>query len=70
MQGLEKFLQKMPSIKDVRSEGGFVQCGQGGSSDADVRTLWRKKTSDFSKFMMCPHGQGGMAQASYRQNWL
>jgi len=26
-------------------------------SDADVRTLWCKK-SDFSKFMVCPHGQG------------
>jgi len=39
------------SIKDVRNQGG------GGSSDVDVRTFCQK-ASDFSKFMVCPHGQG------------
>jgi len=47
----------------LRMEGGFVQCGyfadKGGFSDADARTFWCKKTLDFSKFMVCPHGQGG-----------
>jgi len=44
--------------------GGFVQCGQAGrgSSHADVRTYWCKKTSDFLKFIMCPHGQGGVVE--------
>jgi len=43
---------------------GFVQCGhfanngKRGSSDADVLTFGRKKTSDLLKFMVCPHGQG------------
>jgi len=37
----------------------FANKGRGGISDADVRTLWCKKTSDFSKFMVCPHGQKG-----------
>jgi len=31
----------------------------GGSLDVDVRTFMVQKTSDFSKFMVCPHGQGG-----------
>jgi len=38
--------------------------GKGSSSDADVRTFWCKKTPDFSKFMMCPHGQGGWVSAN------
>jgi len=46
----------------VRGMAGFVQCGYFSdkevSSDADVRNFWRKKTN-FSKFMVCPHGQGG-----------
>jgi len=30
------------------------------SSDADVRTFWcKKKASNFSRFIMYPHGQGG-----------
>jgi len=46
-------IRKGPSIKDVRSqEGGeFVQCGhfadKGGSSDADIRTFFRKKLRIF-----------------------
>jgi len=50
------------SIKDVRSqrEGVFVQCGQRGSSDAYVRTFWCKKIANFSKFVVCLHGQGGV----------
>jgi len=45
-------------------ERWFVQCRhftdmeRGGSSDADGRTFWCNKTPDFSKFMVCPHGQG------------
>jgi len=47
---------KGPSIKDVRTQGKvwffqfghFVDKGErGGSSDADVRTFWCKKTPDF-----------------------
>jgi len=49
--------------KRLPKSWGFVQCGhfsdKGVSSDADVRTIWCKKTLDFSKFMVCPHGQGG-----------
>jgi len=37
----------------------FYGQGRRGSSDADVRTFWRKILKDFSKFMVCPHGQGG-----------
>jgi len=44
------FLKGLP-IKDVRSQGGFVQCGQFAykedSSDADVRTFWCKKLRIF-----------------------
>jgi len=29
-------------------------------SDADVLIFFAQKTSDFSKFMVCPHGQGGI----------
>jgi len=28
-------------------------------SGADVHTLLVQKPADFSKFMVCPHGQGG-----------
>jgi len=51
------YYNKGPSIKDVRSQGGFVQCGhfadkgEGGSSDADVCIFY----SDFSKFMVYPY---------------
>jgi len=32
----------------------------GSSSDADVlQVLFGAKNSDFSKFMVCPHGKGG-----------
>jgi len=46
---MDLFLHNGPSIKDVLSQRrGFVQCGHfsdkegGGSSDADIRTFWRK----------------------------
>jgi len=42
--------------------------GEGGSSDADVRTFLCKKTSDFSKFIVCPHGKregGGLNQCGH-----
>jgi len=32
---------------------GVVQCGQGGSSDADVRTFWCKKLRIFRN-LWCP----------------
>jgi len=37
----------------------FFRQGEGGSSDADVRTEEEQKTSDFSKFLVCLHGQEG-----------
>jgi len=43
---------------DILRTRGVLQ-GEGGSSDADMRTFWRKKTSDFSKFVVCPYGQRG-----------
>jgi len=58
-------LGSCPSVhKDVRSQGGrgFVQFGHiyrqegGDSSDADIRTFWYKP-SNFSKFIVCPHGK-------------
>jgi len=36
----------------------FADKGRRGSTDADVRTFWRKNFG-FSIFMLCPHGQGG-----------
>jgi len=29
------------------------------SSDADLHTFWCKNLQDFSKSMLCTHGQGG-----------
>jgi len=54
------------SIKSVHSQG-FSSSDifrTRGSSDVEVRTFWCKKTSNFSKFMLCPHGQGegGLSQ--------
>jgi len=52
-------------------ERGFVQCGQGV---LQMRTsiLFGAKTSDFSKFMVCPHGQWGgrrrVSQCGYFTN--
>jgi len=39
--------------------------GEGSSSDVDVRTFWCKKTLDFTKFIVCPHGQGGWTSATF-----
>jgi len=45
--------------------GGFVQCGQGGGFFRYGRPHFlEQKTSEFSKFLVCPHGQeGGWASA-------
>jgi len=32
--------------------------------DADVRNFWRKNFSDFLKFLVCLHEQGGRGKAS------
>jgi len=51
---------KGPSIKDFRSQGVcLVQkfCGQ-GTRQMRTSHFLVQKTSDFSKFMLCPHGQG------------
>jgi len=54
---------KALSIKDARSQGGGgcpvrIFCGQGGGGVLQMRTFacnfWRKKTLDFSKFMVHP----------------
>jgi len=47
------FNNQGPSVKDVRPQGrgGFFRCGR--------PHILMQKTSDFSKFMVCPHGQGG-----------
>jgi len=61
-----------PKIKDVRTQGkeglpsasilrithgeGFFRCGR--------PHFLMQKTSDFSKFMVCPYGQGGRGSAS------
>jgi len=48
---------------------GFVQCGhfadKEDSSDADVHTFGAK-TLNFSKFIVCPHGQSGMGVSQCR----
>jgi len=55
------------TIKYVRSQGRGGGCpmltfsGQGGSSDVDS-AYFGAKTSDFSKFMVCPHGQERLSQ--------
>jgi len=64
-----KFIVVLGSVhKDVRSQERFVQCGpfadkeEGGFSDADVPHFLAQKTPGFSKFRVCPHGQGGLSQ--------
>jgi len=49
----------LPSIKDVRSQwgGGFFRCGR--------PHFLVQKGSDFSKFMVCPHGQEGLSQCGH-----
>jgi len=52
------------SIKDFRSQGFFpvrTFFGQGGSGILQMRTphFLVQKRSNFSKFLVCPHGQGG-----------
>jgi len=53
--------RKGPSIKDVCSQGeGLVQCRHFVSKGFRCGRphFLVQKTSDFSKFMLCPHGQG------------
>jgi len=45
-------------MKDVRSPGGLPSPDKGGSSDADVRTFWCKKTMDFLN-LLCVRTDGG-----------
>jgi len=60
------FRSKGPSIKDVRGQGGF--CPVRTFFGEERRGLLPRtsefldqKTSDFLKFMVCPHGQGGLS---------
>jgi len=66
------------SIKDIRNQGGG---GRLFSADIlrtreilQMRTsiLFGAKTSDFSKFMVCPHGQGmrGLNQCGLRERGI
>jgi len=45
--------------------GRFVKCGQGGSSDADVRTFWCKNAKFFEIYGVSARtrGEGGSASA-------
>jgi len=49
--------------------GRFVQCGHFADkgNSTDVRTYLYIKTSNFSKFILCPHGQrgGGLSQCGH-----
>jgi len=61
---------KGPSIKDVRSQGGRGFCpvrilrtrGEWGFFRRGRLHFLEQKTLDFSKFLVCPHGQGGFSQ--------
>jgi len=63
-------MNKGLSIKDVRSQRGNLSCADilrtrgKRSSVTDIHTFWCKITSQFSKFMVCPHGQGRRGCAS------
>jgi len=61
------YTSKGPSIKDVRSQGerGFVQSGYFADKGEGVIHFLEQKTSDFSKFMVCPCGQGGLSQCGH-----
>jgi len=62
------FSRNGSSIKDVRTQGKerFVQCGNFADKEGFLQMrmshFLAKKTSDFSKFMVCPHGQEGLSQ--------
>jgi len=56
-------------MKDVRSQG-IVQCGYFAAREEGVLPMRTsiflvQKLSGFSKFMMCPHGQGGFSQCGH-----
>jgi len=49
------------SIKDVRNqEGGYLSSADIFLSMGFSKIERPQKTSNFSKFIVCPHGQGGM----------
>jgi len=63
---LWQYSSKGPSIKNVRSQGwrGFVKYGHFSDKEEGVlqmqtSAIFGEKASDFLKFMVCPHGQGG-----------
>jgi len=41
-------------VQTFFGQGEFFRCGR--------PQFLEQKTSDFSKFMVCPHGQGGFSQ--------
>jgi len=45
------------SIAEFFGQGGFFKCGR--------PHFLMQKTSDFSKFMVCPHGQGQLSQLGH-----
>jgi len=57
------------SIKDVRSQGEFVQCGhfsdKGSFFKCERPHFLVQKSSNFSKFMVCPHGQRELSQCGH-----
>jgi len=60
MQEIHKTKGPSTKVSAVRGGGGLFSAefwGQEGSSDADIR-IFGAKTLNFSKFMVCPHGQG------------
>jgi len=61
------FLIKGPSIKDVCSQEGRSLSRadkEEGVLQMQTSALFGTKTSDFSKFMVCPHRQEGKGGAS------
>jgi len=59
-----KMLKGAVSIKDVHSQGIYVQCGRlrtrgEGGFRCGCPHLLLQKSLDFSKFLVCPLGQGG-----------
>jgi len=48
-------------VYPMRTRGeGFFRCDR-----SDDRIFWRQKTLDFSKFMVCPHGQERLSQCGH-----
>jgi len=54
-------------MNDVCSQGGGVCpeltfCGQEGGFQMRTSALFAAKTSDFSKYLVCPHGKEGLSR--------